>query len=251
MKEKLKIYELSLIVVLKQNIAFEKTTDIITKLLDDKICEKKGNDYHTSKDFKEYSFDNLIRFESDKIYKKGKNYLFRIRTINEELSNIFFKLEDFENDYFKILKTSKRVLERKIIDKLYTLTPALLKQYKGNKNDKTGYWLISKMNVMDYQKFVHINAIRKYQFFNKLPVEFWEKEQSNQFFEGINFKKNGVKTIYKGKTLYTDKFEITVKKDELSQDIAYMLLGTGILQNNSRGLGFVVAKYIVNKREKE
>ena len=51
--------------------------------------------------------------------------------------------------------------------------------------------------------------------------------------------------------MYTDKFEITVKKDELSQDIAYMLLGTGILQNNSRGLGFVVAKYIVNKREKE
>ena len=39
MKEKLKVYELSLIVVLKQDIAFEKTTDIITKLLDDKVAK--------------------------------------------------------------------------------------------------------------------------------------------------------------------------------------------------------------------
>lgn len=250
MKKEIKVYELSLIVKLNQDIAFDKTTDVITKFLDDKICEKKGIDYHNSKNFKDYTFDNLIPFEKDKIYKKGINYVFRIRTINEELCEIFYKLEDFNNEYFKVLKTSKREVEKKIIDKLYTLTPALLKQNKSSKRDKTGYWLISEMKVKEFQKIVHINAIRKYQFFNELPIEFWEKEKDNKFFEGIKFKKNGVKISYKGKTLYTDKFELKIKNDELSQKIAYMLLGVGILQNNSRGLGFVVPRYFKTNKKK-
>lgn len=43
MKKEIKVYELSLIVKLNQDIAFDKTTDVITKFLDDKICEKKRN----------------------------------------------------------------------------------------------------------------------------------------------------------------------------------------------------------------
>lgn len=249
MKDKIKVYELSLIIKLNQDIAFDKTSDVVTKIIDDKICEKLGKGYHTSKDFKEYTFDNFIKFEEDGIYKKGKNYVFRIRTISKELCDIFFKLEDFENEYLKVLKTTYRVLEKKMIEKLYTLTPALFKQTKGNRSDKAGYWLISGMNIKEFQTFINVNAIRKYQFFNKLPTEFWEKQKEVKFFEGIKFKKNGVRIEYKSKTLFTDKFELKVKTDELSQDIAYMLLGVGILQNNSRGLGFVVPRYY--KRNKE
>ena len=42
MKDKIKVYELSLIIKLNQDIAFDKTSDVVTKIIDDKICEKLG-----------------------------------------------------------------------------------------------------------------------------------------------------------------------------------------------------------------
>ena len=44
--------------------------------------------------------------------------------------------------------------------------------------------------------------------------------------------------------LLGDKLQLTVADDEVSQRIAYMTLGTGIGENNGRGMGFVNFRWL-------
>ena len=48
-----------------------------------------------------------------------------------------------------------------------------------------------------------------------------------------------VPIIYKGRKLVGDKVELQVANNEKAQNIAYMLLGTGLLENCARGCGFL------------
>lgn len=222
------VYQVRCLVTLKQDIELVDLAETFSKILDERICLKLGNEYHSSKDFKEYCFDNFYKIEKDKIYKAGKNYIIRIRTIREDLCKIFIMMEDFENDLLKINKTEFKTVPRTIIDKLYTLTPALLKE-------ENGYWKF-KYNFNFYKEALITNTIKKFKNFTECDLP---KEKIADFFEGIEFKNTkGIRIIYKKANFFGDKFEITIKKDKISQKIAYMLLGVGILQNNSRGYGF-------------
>ena len=49
---------------------------------------------------------------------------------------------------------------------------------------------------------------------------------------------------YKNIKLLGDKLQLNIADDKLSQKIAYMALGTGLGENNSRGLGFVNFRYL-------
>lgn len=222
------VYQVRCLVTLKQDIELVDLAEKFSKILDERICLKLGNEYHTSRDFKEYCFDSFYKIETDRIYKAGKSYIIRIRTIRDDLCKTFIMMEDYENDLLKIVKTEFTTVPRTIIDKLYTLTPALLKA-------EDGYWKF-KHNYEFYKEALITNTVKKFKTFTKCDLS---KEQLADFFEGIQFKNTkAIRIIYKNINLFGDKFEITIKKDELSQKIAYMLLGVGIMQNNSRGYGF-------------
>ena len=235
--KELKVYEVSCIVKLKRNINFDEVPEVLSKIFDDRICKKLDSNYHTSKKIKEYCFDSFYKIELDKIYKEGKHYIVRIRTIREDLCELFLKMEDFEVDDMLFVKTKFRILPRNVIDKLYSLTPFLFKY-------ENGYWRFKESFNFIKEK-IFINSINKYKQFTKTD-EFIK----DNFFCGIKLlNKAPIKIEYKNTTFYADKLELVINKDKLSQEIAYLLLGVGILYNNTRGYGFVMPEYIFEKKK--
>ena len=54
--------------------------------------------------------------------------------------------------------------------------------------------------------------------------------------------RNPIKIPYKNINMLGNKFEIEVKEDPMSQNLAYLALSVGILEKNSLGFGFCMAK---------
>ena len=85
----MKVYEMKLKVKLKKDIFLKDVSTYITRFMDMNLSVNPTMyNYHTSKIYKGYTFDGLFPIEEDKIYKKNKEYFFRIRTINQK---IFFR----------------------------------------------------------------------------------------------------------------------------------------------------------------
>lgn len=49
---------------------------------------------------------------------------------------------------------------------------------------------------------------------------------------------------YKNINLLGDKIVLEVAQNHQAQELAYLALGVGLLENNSRGFGFVNFKYL-------
>ena len=54
------------------------------------------------------------------------------------------------------------------------------------------------------------------------------------------FQDNDYKNIH----LLGDKISIEIAQNERAQKLAYLALGTGVLENNSRGFGFMNYEYL-------
>ena len=118
----MKVYEMKLKVKLKKDIFLKDVSTYITRFMDMNLSVNPTMyNYHTSKIYKGYTFDGLFPIEEDKIYKKNKEYFFRIRTINQKIANYFLDtLMFFENKDIQGLTLNIRVVEKKLIEKLYT-----------------------------------------------------------------------------------------------------------------------------------
>lgn len=231
----MKIYELKFKIYLLRNIIAEEALETISKVIDKGFSLNEVMlDYHKCKGFKEYCFNNPFPTEEDKIYKEDKIYTVIIRTINSKIAKYFLEtLSNINTQDIKGLKIECRVLPKKHIEKIYSITPAIMK------ND-FGYWQ-ENMSISSFEKRLKDNMFKKYKEFCNKDIN----EEDTEIYTALNFKnKKPVFINYKGIKLLGDKIEIMIDDDELSQDIAYMLLGTGILENNSRGAGFVGFRWL-------
>jgi len=61
-----------------------------------------------------------------------------------------------------------------------------------------------------------------------------------EFIQQTNFKP--IKVVYKNTSLIGNKMIIGVKSDEISQKLAFTILGAGLLEKNSIGMGYCIAK---------
>ncbi len=96
------------------------------------------------------------------------------------------------------------------------------------------------MSLSEFEERIKINLIKKY---NKFTGE--KIEENFDFYTSIEFKnKKPISVNYKNIKLLGDKLQLNIADDKLSQKIAYMALGTGLGENNSRGLGFVNFRYL-------
>ena len=241
----MKVYEIKLKIRLKKDIFFKDLTTHITRFIDTNLSNNSEMyNYHNSKIYKEYCFDSLFPLEEDKIYKKDKEYFFRIRSINQKIANYFLDtLLSFQTIDIECLSLNAKTIEKKLIEKLYTITPILMKTNEG-------YWQYS-MTFENFEKRLKINCLKKYLYFTQkngdleVDKELLKKlgeDKSNDIdlFTNIKFiNRMPIPIIYKGRKLVGDKVELQVANNEKAQDIAYMLLGTGLLENCARGCGFL------------
>lgn len=219
-------YNLKVVVSLKQNIKNEETYEKISKLISSAMLrDDKLKEIHEKNTYKNYVFCNLYPIEEDRIYKAGHIYTFDIRFIDiQNAMKIKQFLNIVQNSEFKVIMSNLETNTQRKIQKLITLTPAIITTDRGD------YLINNDLEFVKQRMLANIQ--KKYnQIYNeKIDMDFIKEiKQTNN---------KPMKIPYKNIYLLGNKFEVTVKEDPISQNLAYLALSIGILEKNAEGFGF-------------
>lgn len=234
----MQVYECNFKVYLLKNISMQEIQESLSKLIDKSFyIDKDMENYHYENKMKGYCFNSLYPLESDGIYKEGNIYNFQIRCISEKLKDHFIKILTNEyTSFIKILTSEFKVILKKPIQKLYSITPLII---KIPDNNKTEYWR-NKHNDIEFFEYIRKSCIKKYEVLNKEVID---KNLKLFSYERIDNGKP-ITSDFKSKKILGDKVTLELDTDEISQNIAYMLIGTGIADMCPRGYGYLNYQYI-------
>lgn len=230
----MRVYQIRIKLYLLQDIALKQIQTKLTALIDKGFV---GNEalmrMHEENRYKNYVYDLPYPIEKDKIYRAGKIYSVTIRTIDDTLANYFHEI--CVNQFTEVIKglTSEiQIIPKKLIGSIYTLTPAVLK-------DEKGYWK-GHMKLEEFEERLKVNLIKKWNTVSEIKME-----EDFQLYTLLEFLNEGpVAMEYKNIRLLGDKLRLQIADNPRAQDLAYMALGTGILEMNSRGAGFVNYRWL-------
>lgn len=228
------VFEIKVRLHLLQDIALEDLQSKMASFIDRLL----GKDeelliYHVTNKFKEYCFNSLYPIEKDKVYRKNNIYTLIIRTINVDLANFFSnKLTSAFNRDMEAVNVELGILPKKHIDKIYSITPAILKS-------DDGYWR-ENVEVKEFERILKENLVKKYN--DALNTKISEVFLLYTQFEFKNIKP--IATNYKDVRILGDKVSFKIANNEVAQKLAYLSLGCGILDMNARGYGFVNYRWI-------
>ena len=223
------MYNLKVVLKLYSDInnfhAYEKLSNFINFAMD-KNAELRL--MHEKNCYKPYCFCSLYPIPSDGIYRKENIYQFDIRSIDLEFIVLLKQMmNNLENSDFKVIMTNLETREYKKIETLTTITPCIM---TTGKDYKIPYDMeLVKKRIID-------NAQKKYK-------QVYGKEIKLDFIKDIKqTNRTPIKIPYKNVNLLGYKFKISIKDDELSQQLAYLVFCIGVLEKNSLGFGFCVAR---------
>jgi len=224
----IQIYQIDCKVYMTRNTPLTHILEEISNFIDTGLGKnEKMLEFHEKRGYKNYSHSGFKELETDKIYKKGRVYSFSIRCIDKFLKDYFVKvLPDTGNSTMKGLETTVKLIPEIYIEKIYTLTPALLKLEEG-------YWK-NQIDLLTYEKRIVENSVKK------AKSVLGDFDEDFMLFSGIKMLNHKpIASRYKNISLLGDKFELSIAENEKAQQITYILLATGILEGNPRGYGFV------------
>ena len=206
----------------------------ISKLIDCSLMvDDETQHIHTDRTYKSYSFGGLMPLEIDGVYKKGNIYTFVVRTVKKELVTVFKRhLINQYTKYLKALTIEEKVIRERPIQKIFTLTPVIMKFDQG-------YWK-GHYSEEVFEKRLRENMIKKYNtlYQTKLDEDF-------ELFQYIKFdNQKPVAFRCKDITLLGDKVTLEIAAHATAQKLAYMAIGTGIGEMNARGAGFINYTYL-------
>lgn len=223
-------YNIKVAVLLKNDTQAFENYEKISKLISASMLKDQTlKQLHEENRYKNYVFCNLYPIEKDGVYKAGSIYTFQIRTIDFKLGlKIKQVLNNFQNEEFKVIVSDIETSTQRKISTLATLTPAIITSDKGD------YLINNDMQLV--KERILANAQKKYnQLYNeKIDMDFIKSiKQTNN---------KPIKIPYKNINILGYKFEIEVKDDPISQNLAYLILSVGLLEKNAEGFGFCKAK---------
>lgn len=228
------VYIIKIKIYVMIDTPLEEIRGTVTAFLDNGLAgDYQFAQFHQDNRYKYYCYDSLYPIENDKIYKKDRIYTLTIRTLDASLAKYFSNyVVNTYTDKIKGLTAQVGILPKKHIDVMYTLTPAILKC-------DSGYWK-DEMTIEQYAERMKVNLIKKWNAFHG------EKIQENfELFTGVEFlSKCPIASKYKGIKLLGDKIRMHIADNEMAQNLAYLALGTGVLEMNSRGFGFVNYRWL-------
>lgn len=216
-------YNLKVAIMLKNELRYESTYETLSKFISySMLKDKELKEKHERNEYKNYVFCSLYPIEKDSIYKLNKIYTFDIRSID---LNFIIKIKQLlsmtENENIKVIMSSIENSQQRNINKLITLTPAIITTEKGDYKIDGNIELVKDRIIANTQK--------KYKniFNEELTVDFID--------DIIQTNIKPIKIPYKGIYLLGNKFEVTVKQDDESQKLAYLNLAIGMLEKNAEG----------------
>ena len=231
---KFNVYELKVKVYLTKTIIKDNMLESISDLIDLSLSKNdRYLQFHKENKYKYYCYNSFYPLEMDGEYKEDNIYTVQLRTIDKELADYLIKeLSNTFTNYIKVLKVETKIISKKHINKMFSITPIVLK-------DSTGYWK-GNLSLEDFEQRLKVNLIKKY---NKFTGE--KINEDFEFYTSLEFKnRKPIGVNYKNIKLLGDKIQLNIADDEISQKIAYMALGTGTGENNARGLGFMGFRWL-------
>lgn len=228
------VIEIKLQIYLLKDIPQNKIQSKITSLIDGALAKENNLlMLHNSNQYKNYCFNQPYPIEKDKLYKEGNIYTLTLRTIDKDLATFFNnKLVNEYNSELKALKADIKVIPKRQIQKIYSLTPIILKT-------DSGYWK-GVLSIDEFERRLKENLIKKYKFITNEKIE-----AAFDLYTDIEFKnKKPIATEYKGIKLLGDKINLEVADNPIAQELAYLSLGVGICEMNARGFGFLNYQWI-------
>lgn len=230
----MQVYQIRMKLYLLEDIQVSQMQTKLTAFIDKGFAQNEELlRIHEENRYKNYCYDLPFPIVKDGVYKSGKIYTATIRTIDAGMAEYFNEI--CVNQYTREMKgltTEIRILPKKTIETLYTLTPAVLK-------DEKGYWR-RHMSLEGFEERLKANLIKKWNYFeqDKLKEDF-------RLYTLLEFL-NEVPVVmeYKNIKLLGDKIRLQIADNETAQRLAYMALGTGVLEMNSRGAGFVNYRWL-------
>lgn len=225
---KVTVLEMDIKVYLSENINSNESNEYICELIDSVLAkEEKYLKMHNDIGFKKYCFNNFYPMEKDYIYKEGNIYTFKLRSVDKDL--VKYIEDNMKNSYtksIKVLSITSRVIPKKHIDKVFSITPTVIKF-------ESGYWRSSN-SIEDIENRIVKNLKKKYKQYCGV-----ELSDNIEVFNFIKLKnKRPIPTKYKNVCLLGDKFEFKVSNNPIAQELLYLALGTGLGEMNARGFGF-------------
>lgn len=224
----MKVFEIKLKVYLLADIPYQTMLKEEAHLIDSVLMQDNyWSEYHKNQEYKYYSLAGLYPVERDGMYKKDKIYTIMIRTVNLELANyLSVNLKNHYTDKIKGLTLEMRIIPKKMIQEIYSLTPVILKT-------EHGYWK-NTTSLEEFERCLFENIVKKYNHFTQKKVD-----EDFQLYTSLTFlNKKAIGNEYKGITLLGDKVSLKIADHEMAQEIAYFATAVGLLEMNSRGFGF-------------
>ena len=185
---------------------------------------------HENKSFKPYVIGSLGKSDPDRTYHPNKTYRLTIRSIDDGFVAEFVKAACMVKDLeFEIENVDAKMLFLRPIDKLYTITPAVLTVTRNR------YWT-NEDDLMLLVNNVKENLLKKYRYFFKRDIH--PPQDFINFYRIENQK--AIVFDYKGGKIFANRFTFGFAPDPASQKLAKLAYGVGILEKNALGFGMVV-----------
>ena len=228
------VFEMTLKIKFCSETEYISASEILGSCIDKALSQSEEFlEFHSANKFKMYTFDLPSPIEKTGVYLPEKTYTFRLRTVDAKLADYFMKNLPFcGTDDVRIFTANIRIIPEKVIDKLFNLTPLVVKTENGYRRDS--------INEKDFEDRLKINLIKKYNSFTGRKID-----EGFQFIQMLKIKnKVPVKTRYKGISVLGDKIELVPARNKSAQELAYFSLGVGIGDMCPRGMGFMGYRYL-------
>jgi len=233
----LKNHEIKVTLLLKKDVLFINIQEFLSSNINKSMLEDSTlKEMHSKNLFKPYSIGSLYPFDlQNKIYKANQVYVLTIRSIDRDfLSRLQNVLRGSRKLDFNVIAVEFLTREHKYIESAFTLTPTII-SIKDEEKNYIRYWTKEEGSLDFVKKRIKDNLEKKYeQFFNEKIIA------PDDFILMISIQnKKAIVYNYKGTKLWTNKFKILFAPDEISQKLASLAFGVGILEKNSLGFGFL------------
>lgn len=229
----LNVFGIKLKVYLTGNIDEKDALEEISTLVDSCLANsEKYSNFHNENSYKLYSFNSFYPLERSRIYKAGKIYEIELRTVNKDLYGYLRNnINNARTEKIKALDLVTFGLKENYIEKLYSITPVIIKT-------DLGYWK-DNLSLKEYENRIATNLIKKYNFLTGQKIE-----EVFQLFNMISLNNRlPIGCNYKNIRLLGDKLDLVVANNDMAQQLARMAIGVGLGEMNARGYGFVNYRY--------
>lgn len=223
------VFQIKLKVYLTSDIESKYALEEISTLVDSCLVgNEKYCNFHNDNIYKLYTFNSFYPIEADKIYKAGSIYEINIRTINRDIYEYLRNnINNERTEKIKALDLVTYSLKENYIEKLYSLTPVIIK-------GENGYWK-DILSIKEYEDRLTANLIKKYNYYTGQKIN-----EDFKLFTLINVNNRlPIGCSYKNICLLGDKLDLAVANNNMAQKLARMAVGVGLGEMNARGYGFV------------